>query len=485
MSETRTPIKVTQEKLAGSQVSLEIAISADRSRHAYEQVITKHMHSAQIPGFRKGKVPRQVVLQRFGVAYLKAVVLEDLVQKVLEEAIQQEEIPVLGNLQLRSVFEDLVGAFEPGAELTFVASADILPEVTLEKLQGFEVEAEEVLFDSQKVESVLREQQNARATLVPVEGRAASPEDVVIVDFAGRYTLAGEDESEPVEKEIEGGSSTDFQLELVENQFIPGFVEGVVGMAVGDTREIPVTFPTDYFQKELAGQAAVFTVTLNEIKAKELPALDDEFAQEISEFETLEALRQFLEERYQKEAQSQTDANIEAALIEALLQGLEVELPETLIRDEVNFLINQTAYQLQSQGIDAKKLMTAEIIDGMRDRTRPEAEARVRRTLALAEVAKQASLSIDKKALEAKVQELLQQKDGKNLDPERLRAALSEEMLQEQVLSWLKEHSQVTLVPPKADVTPATESEDAKRPELATQSAPSQPPQEAEKASES
>ncbi len=448
LSETRTPIKVNQEKLPGSQISLEVAISPDRSHQAYEQVIKKYMRSAQIPGFRKGKVPRQVVLQRFGTEHLKAIVLEDLVQKVLEEAIQQEDIPVLGNLQLQSSFEELVGLFQPGSELTFVASADVPPDVTVEKFQGFAVEAEEVLFDPQRVEQTLSEQQNVRATLVPVEGRAAAHGDVVLIDFAGRFTVIDDEgEVEPVEQDIEGGSATDFQLELVENQFIPGFIEGVMGMAIGETKEINVTFPDDYFQEDLAGCPAVFTVTLNEIKTKELPELDDEFAQDISEFKTLAALRQFLEERYRQEAQDQTDANIESALVDALVQELTVELPETLIRNEVNVIVNQTLYHLQSQGLDVKKLVNAEILDGMREQAREEAIKRVQRSLALAEVAKHAEITVESTTLDERVQKALQGSDSKDIDPERLRDVLSEEMLQEQVLDWLKEHSQVNLVP--------------------------------------
>ena len=178
---------------------------------------------------------------------------------------------------------------------------------------------------------MIDEQRSSRSTLIPVEGRAAELGDVAVIDFSGQYFL-GEDKENP--QDIEGGSAEDFQVELSEGQLIPGFIEGIVGMNPEETKELELQFPEGYFQEELAGKSAVFSITLKEVKTKELPELDDEFAKEISEFETLAELRTFLEERYQKEAQDKTNENIETKILDALVEEVEVDLPETVIINE-------------------------------------------------------------------------------------------------------------------------------------------------------
>jgi trigger factor len=456
LSKTQEQLKVTQEKLPGSQIGLEIEISPERSRQAYEQTVTKFMKSAQIPGFRRGKVPRQVVLQRFGSMQLKAATLEELLEKTFKEAIQQEEIAALGNFQLRSTFDDLLIKFEPGSAITYSASIDVPPTATVKRYTEFQVTAEEVKYDPTQVDRVIDEQRASRSTLIPVEGRAAIAGDVAIIDFLGQYFL-GEDKTEP--QDIEGGSAEDFQVELSEGQLIPGFIEGVIGMNPEETKELELQFPEEYFQAELAGKPAVFSVTLKEIKTKELPELDDEFAKEISEFDTLAELRQFLEERYQKEAQEKTDENVEKKLIDALVEEVEADLPETVIVNETNFLINQLASRFQSQGMDIKRLFAGDAIENLRGSFREEAIGRVKRTLALAEVATKESLKIETEALESRYQEVFDQiDDKKNIDRARLREVLEDELLKEKVVAWLKEHSEVTLVDKIETPEPALEA---------------------------
>lgn len=443
-------MKVTQEKLPASQLGLEIEIPSEMSRDAYEKTLQEFKRSVKIPGFRKGKVPRQVLIQRFGSERLKAAVLEELVEDGIRKAVEQEDIEAIGNFQLRSSFDDLLKQFEPGAALTFSAAVDVQPEVTLAQYKGLEVKAEEVQYDPQKVEDILGDYQNRVATQVPVEDRAAQIGDIAIVDFAGRLT--GDDseadaEAEDESREIPGGSAEDFQIELQSDRFIEGFVDGIVGMNPGETRELSVTFPDDYPQQELSGKPAVFTVTLKDLKEKELPELDDDFAQEVSEFETMDELRKSLESRYQDEAQQQTKSNKEDALTEALVDQLSVELPETLIRREVDFLVTQTAMQLENQGLDIRKMLTPELIEQMRARSRPEAITRLRRTLALGEVAKQESIQVEPDAVKAKVNEIMANLSDRDVDRDRLIQVVEEDLLKEKILAWLEEHATVELVP--------------------------------------
>jgi trigger factor len=453
LSKTQEQLKVTQEKLPGSQIGLEIEISPERSRQAYEQTVTKFMKSAQIPGFRRGKVPRQVVLQRFGAMQLKAATLEDLVEKTFQEAIKQEEIAAIGNFQLRSSFDDLLTQFEPGTAISYSASIDVPPTPTLKRYTNFQITAEEAKYDPTQVDRVIDEQRASRATLIPVEGRAAVAGDVAVIDFSGQYFL-GEDKTDP--QDIEGGSAEDFQVELSEGQLIPGFVEGIIGMTPEETKELDLAFPEGYFQEDLAGKSAVFSVTLKEIKTKELPELDDELAKEISEFDTLAELRQFLEERYQKEAQAKTDENIEKKMLDALAAEIEADIPEVIITNESNFLINQLASRFQSQGMDVKRLFSEETVNNLRGSFREEAIGRIKRTLALAEVAKKESLVVEAEAVEERYREVFSQiEDKKNIDRDRLREVLEEELLKEKVVAWLKEHSEVTLVDKIEEPEPA------------------------------
>lgn len=438
-------MKVTQEKLPASQIGLEIEIPPQKSQLSYEQVIQNFTRAANIPGFRKGKVPRQILLQRLGVDRIKAAALEELIQDGITEALKQTEIKAIGQPQLRSSIEDLIKAFEPGQPLTFSATVDVVPEVNLAQHQGLQVQAEEVKYDPASVEQVLEENRTERATLIPVEGRAAQIGDVAVADFKGYLVNEGEAETEP--KEIPGASATDFEVELQPGRFIEGFIDGIVGMNPGETKEIAARFPEDYPQQDLAGKAATFTVTLKELKEKELPELNDDFAQEISEFETLAQLRSSLEERFKSEAESKTKANKQQAFSDELLKHLEVELPGTLIEQEVDTLLTQTAMQLSRQGIDIKRLFTQEMIPAMRERSRPEAIERIKRSLALQEVAKRESIQVEPATIEARVKELMTQYSGKDIDQDRLREVVEEELLTEKIMDWLEEHSTIELVP--------------------------------------
>ena len=450
MSETQTLLKVTQQKLPESQVGLDIEIPGERSQRAYESVVKKLMRTAQIPGFRRGKIPRKVIMQRFGEGYVKAATLEDLVQKVLNEAIKQEDINVLGNLDLRSSFEDLVAQFNPGETLTFSASADVPPEASLKKYQGFEVEVVESVFDAGRVDETLSQQQSSHATLVPIDDRAAQEDDVVMVDFVSVFPDDPDDADS-------GSEMNDFQVELSESRFLPGFVKGVLGMNIDETKEFDVDFPEDYFEQSLSGRTANFKVTLKDIKAKELPELTDDFAQEISEFETIKELKDFLTEQYQKEAETETNNRTKEALFDALIEELDAELPKTMVDQEVGYLLNEMAARFQGQGIDINQIFTKESIPGFQERMRPDAEKRVKRTLALAEVAKSEKIEVSTEALEEKFKETLTQVDESKIDRDRLKQVIEDELLEENVVNWLKDNCTVNLVEEAAE----EKSEDA------------------------
>jgi trigger factor len=440
-------MKVTQEKLPASQIGLEIEITPEMSSKAYEKALQEFTRNANIPGFRKGKVPRQVLLQRFGTSRIKASVVEDLIQDSLKQAIEREKIQTLGQFSLRSSFDELVEQFDPGSALVFAAAVDVPPEAKLGTYKGLAAQAEEIKYDPERVDSILEDYRKRSATLVPIEGRVAERGDMAIVDFSGRFAEAEEGEDEP--GEIPGGSAQDFSIELSDGKFIEGFIEGVFGMNPGETKEVPVTFPESYPQEDLAGKPAVFTITLKELKAQELPELDDDFAQEVSAFETLAELRESLETRYQKEAEQKTKDNKQEALLKELVKHIEVELPETLVKQEVDHAVTQTAMQFSKQGMDIKKMFTQEIVSMLREQARPEAITRIQRTLALGEVAKQESIEVEASAIEAKMNEILAEYAGQEqeIDLDRLREVVSEDLLKDKILGWLEENGSIELLP--------------------------------------
>ncbi|MCS6813797.1 MAG: trigger factor [Cyanobacteria bacterium] len=454
-------MKVTQEKQPASRVGLAIEVPAERLKRAYEQVIQKYLREYNFPGFRKGKVPRTFLVQRFGERRLKATALEDVINQCIQQAIEQEKLKTIGDVDLTSSFEELVDTLDFQKPLTFSIAVDVQPEVTLHQYQGFVVQAEEVKPDLTRVDQMLEERRREIATLIPVEDRPAQLDDIATVDFVGRLVasdgaeLTEDDQAarEFIEREV-----TDFQLDMLEDRFIPGFVDGIVGMELNQSKEIVVQFPADYFQAQLANKTVAFTVTLKDLKARELPDLDDNFAQEVSEFETLAELRASLEARVTEEANDRTRSNKENALIAELLKHVEVDLPATMINREVDYLLEQSTMRLQNQGIRIDQLLNSEQMQEFRQQLQPEAVNRLKQRLALREIAKRENITVDPNKLAVTVREYTQAMSDRNVDPELLEIAVREDLVAENVLEWLAAHSTIELVP-EGSLTPSSDTE--------------------------
>jgi trigger factor len=430
-------LKVTTSPRPASRLAVEVSVPAGRCQASYDAALAKLSRSVKLPGFRKGKVPRPVLLQQIGPLRIRATALEDLVDSAFLDALQQESLEVLGRPSLEDGFEAVLERFEPGRDLTFTLEVDVQPTPTLRTTTGLKAEAEPVAYDPARVDELLEQSRRQLATLVPVEGRAAATGDVAQVSFSGTYTDTGEP--------ISGGSSEGMEVELEEGRMIPGFVEGIVGMEVGESRTITCAFPESYPQEEAAGRPAGFEITLLELKARELPPLDDAFAHQASDKATLAELRADLESRLREDAERRHRANRQEALVEALVEQLEVELPETLIQEEVRGLIEQTAGQIAQQGMDVKKLFTSDVVRSLVETSRPEAEQRLRRTMALRALATAERIEVAEKDLEARLQEVRRTlTEGASIDPERLRLAVADELLRDSLLEWLEANATVT-----------------------------------------
>ncbi len=451
-------MKVTQEKLPASQIGLEIEISAEMTKKAYESTIQKFMRQANIPGFRKGKVPRQVIVQRFGTMGIKATSLEDLVDQSIKDAIKQERIEALGNIQLKSDFEQLIAVYEPGNALVIKAAVDVQPEVKLSQHKGLTVQVEEVKLDSTRIDESIEGYRKRLATLVPIEDRAAQMGDVVVVDYHGRYTPEGGEEMD-----VQGGQAEDYTMDLEEGELIPGFIDGIIGMKVDETKDVIATFPEDYQDDDLAGQEATFKVTLKELKGRELPEVNDDFAKELTDgdVETIAQLRTNMENNFQRDIDDRNKQNKETAILNELLKYIEVEIPETLLDRELNYMLSQTAMQLQQQGLDIRQIFTPEMMPALKDRSRPEAADRIKRTLALGQVAKLEGLKLEDDVFDARYQEALVELKGQDIDRNRLREVLGEDMLKEIILDWIEANWTLEFVP-EGSLTPETPEVEAK-----------------------
>ena len=437
-------MKVTQEKLPDSQIGLEIELSGETSRNTYEKVVRDLARSSNIPGFRKGKVPRPILMQRIGKERVNGAVIEQLIQTGIKDAIEQESIEALGNYQLKSEFDNLIASFKAGQPFIFSATVDIPPSVELGDYQNLSVQAEEIVYDPQTLEDYLEDSRAKQADLMPIEDRPAAMGDIAILDFSGKITIEGE---EP--EDIEGGTATDFEVEMAEGKLIPGMIEGVVGMNPEETKDISVTFPEDYVNEELAGKPAVFTVTLKELKAKDLPDLDDDFAEEVSngEYETIAALKESLEKDFREKAENSTKGNINNALIAALVEQAEVDLPDTLVQDEVTQVLTQSLMQLQQMGLDVKQLVNSDTIPKMRENSRPEAVGNLKKKLILAEIAEKEDLKPEEDAIAAKMKEIEAELSSDEIDYDKLRTMVIEDLTAENTYNWLREKAAVELVP--------------------------------------
>jgi trigger factor len=340
-------------------------------------------------------------------------------------------------------FEALLERFEPGKALSLTLELDVQPTPSLKTTKGLKAEAETVAYDAARVDELIEQSRRQLATLVPVEKRAAASGDVAVVSFQGTYADNGE--------AISGGSADAMEVELEDGRMIPGFVEGILGMKPGDSKTVACQFPEEYPQADAAGRKASFAISLTELKARELPALDDAFAQQASDKQTLAELRADLEGRLKEDAERRNRSNRHDALLAALVEQLEVELPETLVQQEIVSLLEQTAGQLAQQGMDVKKLFTPQLIQSLRDTSRPEAEERLKRSLALQALAKAEQIELEAGEIEAKVKELSRGfSDSSRIDPARLRQAVQEDLMRDKLLGWLESHSTVTEKAPEA-----------------------------------
>jgi trigger factor len=450
-------MQVIQEKRPGSRVGLKIVVEADRVKRSYEKTLRQLEQNIQIPGFRKGKAPRNLVVRQVGRERILASAVDDLINEAIQQAFKEAQLTPISRFELDDEVGQLLAQFNPEADFSFSGYVEVYPEARVGQYKGLTVTATRVDVKPEQIDQLIDRWRDQRATLLPVEDRPAQLGDVVVIDFAARDA-----EGNP----LDAMTTQDFQLELKEDNFIPGFVAGIVGMQLDETKEIAATFPDDYFRKELAGKTVTFTVCLREIKAKELPELDDAFVQEISSFQTVAELREHLQKRLEQDALTQSEENLETAILNAILETTEVDLPETLIEQETTQLLAQSLQALRQEGIKPGELrkflseLPPETLNQLKERHRPEAIDRLRRTLALSAIVRQEQIAVGSTELDVEVEEVMAAyaQQGQRLDRERVRQAVYEGLLTNKVMAWLKSQTTVNWVDDEGNPTQAPTS---------------------------
>ncbi|MBY0146665.1 trigger factor [Neobacillus niacini] len=384
---------VKWEKLEGNTGVLTVEVSAEKVNEGLTAAFNKVVKTVNVPGFRKGKMPRPMFEKRFGVESLYQDALDILLPEAYGSAIDETGIEPIDRPEID------IEQMEKGKELIFKATVQVKPEVTLGEYKGLEVEEVDTTVTDEDVAKELETLQNRQAELVVKEEGTAVLGDTVVLDFEG--FVDGE--------AFEGGKAENHSLELGSGSFIPGFEEQLVGVATGESKEVEVTFPEEYHAAELAGKPAVFKVTIHEIKGKELPALDDEFAKDVDdEVETLDALKEKIRTRLEDSKKHEAEHHVRDSLVEKAAENTQVEIPEVMVTSEVNRMLQEFEQRLQMQGMNLELYFqfSGQDENALREQMKEEAVNRVRVALTLEAIVKAENIEVTDEEVNAELEKM-------------------------------------------------------------------------------
>ncbi|WP_342436984.1 trigger factor [Paenibacillus sp. FSL L8-0436] len=401
-------MKATWEKIEKNLGVLEVEVEAERVATALDKAFNKVVKKANVPGFRKGKVPRPIFESRFGVESLYQDAIDILLPEVYGEAVEQTDIFPVDRPEVD------IEQFAKGQAFIFKAKITVKPEVKLGEYKGLEVPVQKAEVTEEELDAELKRLQERHAELVVVEDEAAANGDITVIDFDGSVDGV----------QFEGGQAERHSLELGSNSFIPGFEEQVVGMSTGDFKDVEVTFPEAYHAENLAGKAAVFKVKLHEIKRKQLPALDDEFAKDVSEFDTLEEYKADLKAQLESRKQEELKGVRETAVVDKAAANAEVEIPEAMIASEVQNMVRDFDNRLRQQGMNMDMFLSfsGQTREDLEIQMKDDAEKRVRNNLVLEVIAKEEKIEVSEEEVN---QELASMAESFKRSPEEIRSILA------------------------------------------------------------
>ncbi|SMO36762.1 trigger factor [Melghirimyces algeriensis] len=388
-------MKASWEKTENNRGVLTVEVDEKQFSKALDQAFRKVVKNVNVPGFRKGKVPRPIFEKRFGVETLYQDAVEITVPEVYPSAVEETGIEPVDQPEID------IEQVEKGKPFIFKATVTVKPEVKLGEYKGLEVPEKDFSVKEEDVESELKKMQERQGTLEVVEDGQVQEKDRATFDFEGFV------DGEP----FEGGKAEKYTLEVGSGQFIPGFEEQLIGMKSGEEKDISVQFPEDYHAEDLAGKDAVFKVVMHEIKRMNLPELDDEFAQDVSEFDTLEELKVDTENKL-KEQKSKEEENYKRnTLVEKAAENAEIDLPEVMVEREIDQMMRQFEQQLQMQGVtlDQYAQFTGQEKSDLREQFKDDAEKKVRASLVLEAIAEAEEVEVSDEEVDEELKKLAEQ----------------------------------------------------------------------------
>lgn len=428
------------KKIDANRYQLEITVDGEKFREAIREAYKKNGKKINVPGFRKGKAPLHIIETYYGSEIFFEDALNLLYNDLVEDAIKESGLKVIND---KMDFDLVSISKEDGVD--FKVSLTTYPEIEIGEYKGLKAEKTAVKVEAAEVNAELNAMAERNARMVSVEDRAAKNGDTVVIDFEG-FTDG---------KAFDGGKAEGHSLVLGSGQFIPGFEDQIVGKNIGDEFDVNVTFPEEYGAKELAGKEAVFKVKLHEIKVKELPAVDDEFAKDVSEFDTLKELKADLKKKATERKKKAAEEATENALVQQIVDSIKGEIPEAMFENRLNQCVEDFAYRLQSQGLNLETYLkyTNSNIDEFKKSFRPQAEAQVKYRLALEKIVELENIKPDDKEIEAEYEKLA--KDY-GVEADKVKNAIpAEEVAKDlavgKAIDLIKENAVITEVEPKAE----------------------------------
>jgi len=382
-------MKATAEKLENNTVVLDVEVDAEQLTDALDQAYRRLVKDVHVPGFRKGKTPRVVFENFVGKAALYNEAVEYVIPNAYAQAVDETGIEPVAQPE----FE--VEEVEEGKEIKFKATVRVKPEVTLGQYKGLEATKSNVMVTDNDVDQELARLQERHAQLISLDEGTVVSGDNTLIDFVGRKDGV----------EFEGGKGTDYSLEIGSGSFVPGFEDQLIGSTVGETKDITVTFPEDYANEDLKGQDAVFTVTIKGIKRKEIAPLDDEFAKDVSEFDTLEELRADLLNKLMETGENLAQQQIKAETVQKAVENAEVDVPEEMVDTRVNEMIENMERRISTQGLtmDNYLLYTGTNLEDLKNSFREDALRGVKTSLVLEAIVKAEDIEVSHEELDKEV----------------------------------------------------------------------------------
>ena len=424
--------KVEKTKNA-NEVKLEITVDAEKFDNAIKKVYFKSAKYFNIPGFRKGKAPMQIVEKYYGKEIFYEDAFNEVAGEALDEAVKENDLYVVSRPDID------VTQIEKGKDLIFTAVMQTKPEAELGKYKGVEIKKIEYKVTDDDINHELGHMQEHNARIVSVEDRPVEKGDITVIDFEG--FVDG--------KAFDGGKAEGHELEIGSNTFIPGFEDQIVGMKIDEEKDINVKFPDEYFSKDLAGKDATFKVKLHEIKKKELPKLDDEFAKDVSEFDTLKELKEDIKNKQQKQNDDRAKYETQDAVIKAVCENVKVDIPSGMVETEVENMLKDIEQRLSYQGLKLEQYlqMMGKTEDEMKKEYEPQAIESIKSRLMLEAVIKAEKIEATDEEVDEKLKEMAKNYGKENdegfLKNENVRNYIKEGLTSEKALEFLVENAKI------------------------------------------